>query len=411
MRRVTFRAASRSCPSAVMTERVACRPHAPHPPSVRRSGDGSRAPLDPRRGVGSQAEKLCLKQHAGVRPSQAPSTYSPAGSSQEGSTRRRRTLARRARQAAACRRTYLRPTPAPHRASRSTSPARGREAAHVSRRRSARRSDRRGRRHRRGSQRDLVQPGRFVERFRALGRDRPCHRRNRGEIPLQHLGRWPVLENTAVVDPEPARAQAADRRHVVADEQHRPALPARRRASCPGTSSGTAASPTASTSSTIRISGSRWAATANASRTYMPLRVALDRRVEELLDLGERDDLVELPRDLAPASCRGSRRSGRCSRGRSARGGSRCRLRAAMPTRPRISTWPVGRLGDPRQDLQQRALAGAVAADDADDLAPATSKETSRSAQNSGAGLRRAPGTKCSEGIAERGGPGLAPSR
>ena len=30
---------------------------------------------------------------------------------------------------------------------------------------------------------------------------------------------------------------------------------------------------------------------------------------------------------------------------------------------------PVGRLGDPAQDLQQRALAGAVAADDADDLA------------------------------------------
>ncbi|HEY3788896.1 MAG TPA: ATP-binding cassette domain-containing protein [Urbifossiella sp.] len=30
------------------------------------------------------------------------------------------------------------------------------------------------------------------------------------------------------------------------------------------------ASPTASTSSTMRISGSRWAATANASRTYMP---------------------------------------------------------------------------------------------------------------------------------------------
>ena len=31
------------------------------------------------------------------------------------------------------------------------------------------------------------------------------------------------------------------------------------------------ASPTASTSSTIRISGSRCAATAKASRTYMPL--------------------------------------------------------------------------------------------------------------------------------------------
>ena len=30
----------------------------------------------------------------------------------------------------------------------------------------------------------------------------------------------------------------------------------------------------------------------------MPLRVALDRRVEELLDLGERDDFVELAADL-----------------------------------------------------------------------------------------------------------------
>ncbi len=33
----------------------------------------------------------------------------------------------------------------------------------------------------------------------------------------------------------------------------------------------------------------------------MPLRVALHRRVDELLDLRERDDLVELARDLARA--------------------------------------------------------------------------------------------------------------
>ena len=39
-------------------------------------------------------------------------------------------------------------------------------------------------------------------------------------------------------------------------------------------------------------------------------RVVLHRRVDELLDLGERDDLVELPVDLGAASCRGSRRSG-----------------------------------------------------------------------------------------------------
>ena len=41
-----------------------------------------------------------------------------------------------------------------------------------------------------------------------------------------------------------------------------------------------------------------------------------------------------------------------------------------------------GRLGDAAEDFQQRALAGAVAADDADDLALGwTSKETSRRAQ------------------------------
>ena len=36
-----------------------------------------------------------------------------------------------------------------------------------------------------------------------------------------------------------------------------------------------------------------------------PRGVALDRRVEELLDLGEGDDLVELAIDLRPSSCPG----------------------------------------------------------------------------------------------------------
>ena len=44
-------------------------------------------------------------------------------------------------------------------------------------------------------------------------------------------------------------------------------------------------------------------------------RVVLDRRVDELLELGERDDRVELPRISAAAS-RESRRSGRRSRAR-----------------------------------------------------------------------------------------------
>ena len=97
--------------------------------------------------------------------------------------------------------------------------------------------------------------------------------------------------------------------------------------------------------------------------------VALHRGVEELLDLGEGDDLVELLRDLRAASCRGSRRSGRCSRGRSARGGSRCRPRAGCRRGRAARPAPVVGSVIRRQDLQQRALAGPVAADDADHLA------------------------------------------
>ena len=59
------------------------------------------------------------------------------------------------------------------------------------------------------------------------------------------------------------------------------------------------ASPTASTSSTTRISGSRWAATAKASRTYMPLLYRFTGSVEEVLDARELHDGVELARDLA----------------------------------------------------------------------------------------------------------------
>ena len=40
-----------------------------------------------------------------------------------------------------------------------------------------------------------------------------------------------------------------------------------------------------------------------------------------------------------------------------------------LATRPRSVTRPAGRLGDAAQDLEQRALAGAVAADDAEHLA------------------------------------------
>ena len=129
-----------------------------------------------------------------------------------------------------------------------------------------------------------------------------------------------------------------------------------------------AASPTARTSSTSRISGSRCAATAKARRRYMPGRVVLDGRVDELLDLGERDDLVELPLDLAAAHAE----DGAVQIDVLAAGQLRMEAGADLEQRADAAVdldAPRRRLGDARQDLQQRALAGAVAADDADDLA------------------------------------------
>ena len=161
------------------------------------------------------------------------------------------------------------------------------------------------------------------------------------QVVARHVLDAAVRLDRAVVDPDGPAAEAGDRRHVVADEEHGAAARRRPRPSCRGTSSGSAASPTASTSSTRRISGSRCAATAKASRMYMPRRVVLDGGVDELLDLGERDDLVELPVDLGLAHAEDGAVQVRRSRGPSARGGSRCPTSSSEPTRPWISARPV----------------------------------------------------------------------
>ena len=111
----------------------------------------------------------------------------------------------------------------------------------------------------------------------------------------------PLLE----VDAPPA--ERLDRRHVVADEQHRAALlRSRPRPSCPGTFAGRRRRPTASTSSTMRISGFEVRGDGEREPHVHAAAVALDRRVEELLDLGELDDRVELAVDRPCASSRGS---------------------------------------------------------------------------------------------------------
>ena len=55
---------------------------------------------------------------------------------------------------------------------------------------------------------------------------------------------------------------------------------------------------------------------------------------------------------------------------------------------------PAGRLGDAAEDFQQRRFAGAVAADDADDLAGLYFEITSRSAQKFAASSARPAGRR-----------------
>ena len=57
-------------------------------------------------------------------------------------------------------------------------------------------------------------------------------------------------------------------------------------------------SPTASTSSTSRTSGIDVDGDGEAEAHVHPGRIGLDRRVDEVLELGELDDLVEAPRDF-----------------------------------------------------------------------------------------------------------------
>ena len=90
-------------------------------------------------------------------------------------------------------------------------------------------------------------------------------------------------------------------------------------------------------------------------------RVALDRRVDEPLDLGERDDLVELAPDLVSAHPQNSA----VEIDVLAAGELGVKAGADLEQRPHAAVdvrVPGRRLGDSGEDLQQRGLARAVAA-------------------------------------------------
>ncbi len=99
-----------------------------------------------------------------------------------------------------------------------------------------------------------------------------------------------------------------------------------------------------------------------------PARIALHRRVDELLDPREVDDLVELPAHLLAAHAQDRPVQVDVLPARQLRVEAGADLQQAGD--PALDLDHArGRGGDPREDLQQRALAGAVPADDAQDLA------------------------------------------
>ncbi len=93
--------------------------------------------------------------------------------------------------------------------------------------------------------------------------------------------------------------------------------------------------------------------------------IALDLRIEEFFDFREGHDLVEPPGDIAPAHAE----NGAVEIDVFAPGEigmeARADLQQAADAADQFDA-PFGGLGDLREDFEQRAFAGAVAADDAD---------------------------------------------
>ena len=104
---------------------------------------------------------------------------------------------------------------------------------------------------------------------------------------------------------------------------------------------------------------------AEAEARVQPRRIALHRRVDQPRDVGEINDPIELPIDVAPRQAEQAAAEVHVL----AAGQLRMEPGAQLDQRHHATGHahtPVGRPGDARNELQQRSLAGAVAADDAD---------------------------------------------
>ena len=163
------------------------------------------------------------------------------------------------------------------------------------------------------------------------------------------------------------------------------------------------ASPTASTSSTSSTSGSRWAATENASRTYMPLEyrftgVSMNCSTPENSRISS-----SLRDDLRAASSRGRAVEVDVLAPRQLRVEAGPDLEEAPDASPDLR--PSARSArDPREDLQERRLPGSVRPITPTTSPSRTSNDTSSSAQisSSAAGARRPSRRPRRDRVAER---------
>ncbi len=117
-----------------------------------------------------------------------------------------------------------------------------------------------------------------------------------------------MLADRASIEPNHVGAQSCHNAHVVADEQHRPAVAAGDLVHLPQAlllKLGIADREHLVDDQDLRLQMRR---DGEGQAHVHPGGIALDRRIEEPLDLGEGDDLVELAPDLGAASSRGSRR-------------------------------------------------------------------------------------------------------
>ena len=205
---------------------------------------------------------------------------------------------------------------------------------------------------------------------------------------VDHLRARAVRDHAPAVQEEGARTETGDGGHVVAHEEHGPPQPGHvvHLAQALSLERAVAHRQDLVDDQDLRlqVGGDR-----EGEPRVHPAAVALDRRVEEALDLGEGDDLVELGVDLGLAHAE----DGAVQEHVLAAGQLGMEAGADLEERAHAAQdldAPFGGLRDAREDLQERALAGAVAPDDADRLAFAAPRTTRRAATTRSVPRRRA---------------------